>query len=249
MKHILRGTLAMLAGLLLVVLAGCSGGSSDMVTPPPPSGDTGRIRMAFKWPDDAASRVMPTLTRSLYVTIANNDGTGNGDTAGLADYVQGATTGQIEFNAVPVGTYTVSASAWDKTGGPLPGNGSLGAASNVSVAVSKGGTNSATLELSEQIVKITLYQPTHIAPGGNSTPSVFAYYNGDVANGYSIANTKCNWSYVKNGGAKATLTLTTGKVTVDPTSPFGVGVTVNLTARHKVYTTATDTGTIRVDSN
>lgn len=243
MKKSILTILLVLAGLLVTLVAGCSSSDSGSpVAPPVASGDTGNVRIEFAWP---ATRTIPVGTKSIYVSMVNNDGFAVDDRSGIAvatvDPLHPDMKKYIEFAAMPTGTYTVSASAWDNATPFLPGASVLAAASNRTAVVSKGQLNHIDLILADKIINITVYGPSSIKVGGNATGSVVAYFDGDVVNGYPINNSKCTWVIHPNGTAATISNLSPNFGRVLAGATVGTGVTYTATTKVGIYPTVSDT--------
>jgi hypothetical protein len=127
MKHFLYGTALAVAALTITLFTGCSSSNnnSQLPTSLDTKGATGKVSVTFTWPTetaDALSRVIPVKTASLSVTLTQTAGyngqpNGNYTTTGTATKAGGGGTGEIDFDTVPTGTYTVKAVAYDGAGG------------------------------------------------------------------------------------------------------------------------------------
>lgn len=110
-KLLFPAMLVALAMLALVLLAGCGGGSSIANTP---SGNKGSVSMAIDWPagGGSSSRTIPAGANSISVTLQQT----SGGSYSATEFVNKPNT-VLEFMSIPVGTYTVSATAWSNPGG------------------------------------------------------------------------------------------------------------------------------------
>ena len=143
MNYFFRVILIALASLLIALLVGCSSGLSSSST------RTGKITFGIVWPSTGKGmRDIPANTQSIVIQVQTADGYTYNETQYANNPVTGTTTPTvISFGDVPVGTYEVSANAYDQTQTNsslltgLNGNDIAGASSSGNVVVAGQNTN------------------------------------------------------------------------------------------------------------
>lgn len=160
--------------VVTTVLAGCGGGGSNNAAPGAATRGKGTVQMVIKWPEPAASRLIPEAAKSIQVVVTGPQGEPVIARQTVARPAAGQNETTVTFPEVPAGQVRVSAAAY-----PNPdGTGAAQAAGSIVVEVSVGKTtDTPPLTLDSTITELRVTPPENLTleVGQQKTFSVSAH--------------------------------------------------------------------------